>query len=52
MSVVSELSALVRQVTSFCEVAYRAVSFWTGTVTNSPPVGAGAVPPSCAPGSG
>src|SRR4029453_9189613 len=31
----------------FSLVAYRPVSFWTGAVTNSPPVGAGAVPPAC-----
>src|SRR5690348_13060737 len=31
----------------FSLVAYRPVSFCTGVVTNSRPVGAGAVPPAC-----
>jgi hypothetical protein len=41
------LSALVRQAMIFCDTSYRLVSSCTGTVTNSPPVGAGAVPPAC-----
>jgi hypothetical protein len=41
------LSALVKQLMIFSVAAYLPVSFCTGAVTNSPPVGAGAVPPAC-----
>src|SRR5664279_2004747 len=34
-----------RQATIFEDASYRELSFWTGIVRNSPPVGAGAEPP-------
>src|SRR5205814_9062564 len=45
VTVVLELLVFVRHSTSFLLVPYRPVSFCTGMLTNSPPVGAGAVPP-------